>query len=78
MIEDKILTSDNKLMSVEEIMAPIKSCSSLSDKPKLFFFQACRGDNQIKKRIESRPNSVESLGHNNTDYHSKDNKSKLD
>jgi hypothetical protein len=76
--EDKIVTSDNKVMSFEEIMAPIKSCASLSDKPKLFFFQACRGDNQIEKRIQSKPNSVESFGNYTTDNHPKDNKSNLD
>jgi hypothetical protein len=56
--EDKIVTSDNKVMSFEEIMAPIKSCASLSDKPKLFFFQACRGDNEMENpRERSRSDS---------------------
>ena len=56
--EDKIVTSDNKVMSFEEIMAPIKSCASLSDKPKLFFFQACRGDNElVNPRERSRSDS---------------------
>jgi caspase 7 len=56
--EDKIVTSDNKVMSLEEIMAPIKSCASLSDKPKLFFFQACRGDNElVNPRERSRSDS---------------------
>jgi caspase 7 len=56
--EDKIVTSDNKEMSFEEIMAPIKSCASLSDKPKLFFFQACRGDNEMENpRERSRSDS---------------------
>ena len=75
--EDKIVTSDNKLMSFEEIMAPIKQCSSLSDKPKLFFFQACRGENEIKKHIKTRPDSSESKssGQDITDNHPKDNKS---
>jgi len=75
--EDKIVTSDNKLMSFEEIMAPIKQCSSLSDKPKLFFFQACRGENEIKKHIKTRPDSGESKssGQDITDNLPKDNKS---
>jgi caspase 7 len=75
--EDKIVTSDNKEMSFEEIMAPIKQCSSLSDKPKLFFFQACRGDNEIKKHIKTRPDSSESKssGQDISDNHPKDNKS---
>ena len=75
--EDKIVTSDNKLMSFEEIMAPIKQCSSLSDKPKLFFFQACRGENEIKKHIQTRPDSGESKsgGQDITDNLPKDNKS---
>ena len=52
--EDKIVTSDSELISFEEIMAPIKSCPSLVNKPKMFFFQACRGEN----KIESRPSSA--------------------
>ena len=52
--EDKIVTRDCKKMSFEEIMAPIKSCKSLSNKPKMFFFQACRGE----KEMESRSNSA--------------------
>jgi hypothetical protein len=56
--EDKIVTSDNKVMSFEEIMAPIKSCASLENKPKLFFFQACRGDNElVNPRERSRSDS---------------------
>jgi len=47
--EEKIVTHDNKEISFEEIMAPIKSCSSLFEKPKLFFFQACRGENEMKR-----------------------------
>jgi glycosylphosphatidylinositol transamidase (GPIT) subunit GPI8 len=31
--QDKIVTSDNKEMSFEEIMAPIKACKSLNGKP---------------------------------------------
>ena len=60
--EDKIVTSDNKEMSFEEIMAPIKSCKSLENKPKLFFFQACRGDNEMENPhlIRSRSDSSES------------------
>ena len=38
--EDKIVTRDNQEMSFEEIMAPIKLCPTLINKPKLFFFQA--------------------------------------
>jgi len=68
--EDKIVTSDNKVISFEEIMAPIKKCSSLENKPKLFFFQACRGDNEMENpRVRSRSDSGESIssGEGNTD-----------
>ena len=54
--EEKIVTSDSKLISFEEIMEPIKACPTLLNKPKMFFFQACRGE----KRMESRPNSASS------------------
>ena len=46
--EDKIVTRDSKKMSFEEIMAPIKACSSLLKKPKMFFFQACRGKKEME------------------------------
>jgi hypothetical protein len=46
--QDKIMAIDNIKVSFEEIMAPIKSCKSLIGKPKLFFFQSCRGENEMK------------------------------
>ena len=42
-----IYASDGQEISFEEIMAPIKSCASLFNKPKMFFFQACRGHCQM-------------------------------
>ena len=51
--EDNIVTSDSELISFEEIMAPIKSCKSLMNKPKMFFFQACRGDKEMGSRASS-------------------------
>jgi hypothetical protein len=41
--KDMFYSSDNKEISYEEIMAPIKSCPTLKNKPKFYFFQACRG-----------------------------------
>jgi caspase 7 len=47
-INDKIMASDSVEISLKEIMQPIKeSCASLENKPKLFFFQACRGNKQM-------------------------------
>jgi caspase 7 len=47
-INDKIMASDSVEISLKEIMQPIKeSCESLENKPKLFFFQACRGDKEM-------------------------------
>jgi hypothetical protein len=48
--EDYIIASDNQEISFEEIMKPIKECPTLIDKPKLFFFQACRGENEMVNR----------------------------
>jgi caspase 7 len=42
--KDMFYSNDNKEISYEDIMAPIKSCETLKNKPKLFFFQACRGN----------------------------------
>jgi caspase 7 len=62
---DKITASDSENIKFEEIMAPIKECETLRNKPKLFFFQACRGENEMEKRTiphaePSRPDSAES------------------
>lgn len=56
--QDKIVTYDSQFISFDELMAPIKSCPSLVNKPKLFFFQACRGENQMES--ESRISSASS------------------
>jgi hypothetical protein len=59
--EDKIVASDNQEISFEEIMKPIKECPTLIGKPKLFFFQACRGENEFGR---SRSNSGKSSSGN--------------
>jgi caspase 7 len=60
--EDKIVASDNEEICFEEIMRPIKLCATLSNKPKLFFFQACRGENVIEiSPVKSRPDSGVSI-----------------
>ena len=46
--QERIVTSDNEEISFEQIMAPIKTCASLVNKPKLFFIQACRGENDAE------------------------------
>ena len=55
--DDHIVTRDNQLISFKDIMAPIKSCQTLLNKPKLFFFQACRGENELESffRMETPP-----------------------
>ena len=55
--EEKFVTSDSELMSFEELMAPIKSCPTLRNKPKLFFIQACRDENKIESRDHGVSNS---------------------
>jgi len=46
--KEKIVAYDNEEVSFDEIMAPIKSCESLKNKPKLFFFQTCRGEKEME------------------------------
>ena len=69
--DDKMIASDSEEISFMEIMDPVKSCKSLDNKPKLFFFQACRGKNKMEPK-NHRPDSgvSESLG--NTPYDHKD------
>ncbi len=67
---DKIVASDSEEISMKEIMQPIKeSCASLENKPKLFFFQACRGDKEMEAK-KQRADSGESTssGHEPTDH----------
>ena len=46
--QDKITAKDNNQISFEEIIEPIKSCPTLINKPKLFFFQSCRGIKEME------------------------------
>ena len=59
-INDSFATGNSELMSFEEIKAPIKSCSSLTNKPKMFFFQACRGEKEMESTQRSRISSASS------------------
>jgi len=64
--KDRIVASDDNEISFEEIMAPIKACPSLEFKPKLFFFQACRGESEMENpRVEPRPDSAVSTASGN-------------
>jgi len=54
--DDKIFASDSEEISFEEIMKPIKDCETLKNKPKLFFFQACRGNKEMEAN-NHRPGS---------------------
>ena len=54
--DDKIMASNSEEISFEEIMKPIKDCETLKNKPKLFFFQACRGDKEMEAN-NHRPGS---------------------
>ena len=65
--EEKIVTSDSELISLEEIMAPIKSCPTLRNKPKIFFVQACRGETIMESRYHgvSYSQSNKNIAYNN-------------
>jgi len=63
--QEKIVTSDNEEISFEQIMAPIKTCDSLVNKPKLFFIQACRGENDAEfSSSKPRSSSAQSISSN--------------
>ena len=44
--DGKIIAKDNQSVDIRTILDPIKKCKSLQGKPKLFFIQACRGENK--------------------------------
>ena len=50
--EDKIFASDSKLVDLEAIVSPLKSCKNLRGKPKMFFVQACRGKEGEKAKVD--------------------------
>ena len=57
--KDMFYSSDYKEISYEDIMAPIKSCETLRNKPKLYFFQACRGTCDMRfERYNFKPSKV--------------------
>ena len=56
--DDKIFASDSEEISFEKIMKPIKDCETLKNKPKLFFFQACRGDKEMEAKSERSDSRV--------------------
>jgi len=63
--QENIVTSDNEEISFEQIMAPIKTCDSLVNKPKLFFIQACRGENDAEfSSSKPRSSSAQSISSN--------------
>jgi len=65
--EEKIIASDSEEISFKEIMAPFKECASLNNKPKLFFFQACRGQNEIEANNQRPDSSVSTSSGNEPD-----------
>ena len=66
--QEKIVTSDNKEISFEQIMAPIKTCHSLVNKPKLFFIQACRGENDAEFGSSSTSYNSDDESMNTSDH----------
>ena len=56
--DDNFVTRNNELMRFEEIMEPIKEC--VLHKPKMFFFQVCRGDIEMTKLRASSASSTKS------------------
>ncbi len=51
--KEMLYSSENQQISFDEIMAPIKQCPTLFDKPKLFIFQACRGKSEMVNQQDS-------------------------
>jgi hypothetical protein len=75
--KDKIVASDSEEISFKEIMQPIKeSCKSLEKKPKLFFFQACRGDKDMETKNQRPDSGVSTKSGNSTTDHKDDKTSK--
>ncbi|XP_072180995.1 uncharacterized protein [Diadema setosum] len=65
-IQEGIYGSDGVVITVEEIkeMFSGKNCPALIGKPKIFFFQACRGNKLTKSATDDRTLSVIPTSHN--------------
>jgi len=63
--DDKIMASDSEEISLVELLKPIKSCESLQNKPKMFFFQACRGDKEMDRSAPDVSTSDERITSDN-------------
>ena len=46
--KSKIISSDSKEIDLSEFITPLKRNHTLKSKPKVFFIQACRGNNKMK------------------------------
>ncbi|XP_071480750.1 caspase-3-like [Diadema antillarum] len=64
-VQEGIYGSDGVVISVEDIkeMFSGKNCPALIGKPKIFFFQACRGNKLTTSATDDRPLSVVSTSH---------------
>lgn len=58
--QNKIIGFDGDYTTVERLMAPFlaSKCRSLSEKPKLFFFQYCRGPREQAQALPARERSA--------------------
>ncbi|XP_071499093.1 uncharacterized protein [Diadema antillarum] len=65
-VQEGIYGSDGVVITVEEIkeMFSGKNCPALIGKPKIFFFQACRGNKLTKSATDDRTLSVVPTSHN--------------
>ena len=51
------VTSDDKEIPIDDLSAPFKKTKSLKNKPKIFFFQCCRGNDEMSQIDTRRRNT---------------------
>jgi len=61
--KSKIISSDSKEIDLNEFITPLKRNATLISKPKIFFIQACRGNNKMTADGKKRPSSSNSIVH---------------
>lgn len=55
------VTSDDEIIPIEDLSAPFKRTRSLKNKPKIFFFQCCRGNDEMPQIDTRRRNTSDNL-----------------
>jgi len=61
--EEGVICGTDANISIEDLLSPFKNCPSLIGKPKIFFFQACRGEKDDIGSVAAMTDSARRSGY---------------